>query len=379
MKSFWDVVLVKDENQEQSFETGQCHQNMPWHSWDILPDEFRAVKILATLKEADTEDVHTPTHSLASTISVDASMSPTTRSEGSGSPPIEPPQDTWRSKLRPRRHPPTQPAQGATKPIARRDPGVSNLESTDTMDVTTQTEPAKQKARNKANAGNSMKKYLQEIEAKVGPEPPGDASKKVWDSYIFDFMTEVDRKDEERAKKSWTQLDKAEQFIDKMKQQTFRLIGDNDDEDILPRSTGYTMSSQRKGPAGGNRRTKDTDKYRGSMEPGRGISGAVGSHGTSRQTGGAEESTLQATPTNNRVLRSSPSLPDDKQLDGSTTAKHYTPHIFSSDPVEIRGDQRPKKKRRSGPEALESNLGKNWEPRVDAEGHRPTRNKSKKP
>ncbi|KAI2625310.1 hypothetical protein GGS26DRAFT_197017 [Hypomontagnella submonticulosa] len=239
-----------------------------------------------------------------------------------------------------------------------------------------QTESAKQKARNKANIDNSVKRLTQEVDDEVGGKPPDDASIEAWDRYLNDFMEAMQRRDEEHAKNSWTQLGKAEQFINKMRQQEFRLVGDNIAEGTLPRSSGSTVSHQRKGRTERNRAVKPTNKNRGPVELSHGVCG-VGSREISRQTERVEESERQAAPIDNPFARSPSMLQNSKQPGSSTAAKH----TLSSDPVDIaegRDDQRPMKKRRSGPAALESNLGKNWEPHVDAEGHRPSRNKSKK-
>lgn len=85
MSSFWDVVLRKDEDEPHHPQTKDTARDEPSPSFDTFPDEFsdefRVAKILASLKEDDTggfhipkddaEDLHMPTRSTASTISLD--------------------------------------------------------------------------------------------------------------------------------------------------------------------------------------------------------------------------------------------------------------------------------------------------------------------
>ncbi|KAI1106789.1 hypothetical protein F4804DRAFT_329984 [Jackrogersella minutella] len=207
-----------------------------------------------------------------------------------------------------------------------------------------QMEPAKQRT----NTDASVKKYIADIDRAVGGPPSDSASKETWDIYVDAFINEKNRRDEEEARNSWTQLAKAEQFIEKMSHQPFRLLGHSSDNEDRPKAAESITPGR-------------TTKKSSTKKP--------------QQAKQIEENAQSSTTTDSKTAASNGASSNGKAAAKRTRRKSDSiPLLNPAEASEPQSGPRPyKKKRRSGPETLASQLGKNWEPQVDEQGHRPTR------
>ncbi|KAI1139516.1 hypothetical protein F5Y05DRAFT_325379 [Hypoxylon sp. FL0543] len=206
------------------------------------------------------------------------------------------------------------------------------------------------------NISSSVQRYMDDINRAVGGSPPENASRKDWDRYLDAFMTEKLRRDDEDDKNSWPELAKANQYVEKMKQQV-RSARNNGEENSLLRSNGYTVPDRHEDRRERRQATKKTPKEK------------------PRQHKRGEEDKQQAILADNRagkgrgsqVRVNSPLLSSVRASWGSMSTSPPPSSAHTSE-----GEQS-KKRRRTGAEILESDLGKNWEPQVDQYGHRPAR------
>ncbi|KAI0884645.1 uncharacterized protein GGS22DRAFT_145281 [Annulohypoxylon maeteangense] len=192
----------------------------------------------------------------------------------------------------------------------------------------------------------SVRRYIASIDRVVGGRPAKDASKEVWDDYINKFMTEMNREQNEEAEKSWTQLAKGEQFIEKMGKQPFRLLGNSSDED---EGVPSTTPAKKRSHTERSRTTPKNDSRKGAhhVEP--------------------------AADSDEYV----PSADDEAAASLTAIAQTQLSAQSPENPSPTQAGTKPKR-RRTGLESLESSLGKNWEAMVDEEGHRPARRTRKK-
>ncbi|KAI2473475.1 hypothetical protein F4781DRAFT_442076 [Annulohypoxylon bovei var. microspora] len=222
--------------------------------------------------------------------------------------------------------------------------------STDTMSQ--QGAGGAESPKRRSSDSASMKKYIASVNRAVGGPPSKDASRKDWDQYVNKFMTENWRRGDEEAENSWTELEKSEGFIKKMGQQRFRLLGNNSDEDELPKTIQSTTPAKQGGQVERNRVTPKKDSKKGARQE--------------KQVGENRQHAPNAKAQVTKPATASPTtLPHDPDANGS----------LADAPQAQTGKKT--KRRRTGLEILQSSLGKNWEPMVDEEGHRPTR-KAKK-
>ncbi|KAI1381660.1 hypothetical protein F4677DRAFT_440873 [Hypoxylon crocopeplum] len=205
------------------------------------------------------------------------------------------------------------------------------------------TQAVKQRVRINDSIDASAKRFMDEVGAAVGGQPADNAPKEDWNRYLENWTAEKRRRDEEDGKKSWAQLTKAEQFTKKMGEQQFQLVSPGLEEEIPPRPIEPTMASQLR------------DWTMEGMGLGAGAEdGSVQTRKRTRETSQAEGNEPVATSTNNQATMMG--------TDG--------PPPNGAPPSAVNG-RRLKRRRRM--DNLESDLGRKWEPRVDEDGHRPTR------
>ncbi|KAI2632334.1 hypothetical protein GGR54DRAFT_635095 [Hypoxylon sp. NC1633] len=217
---------------------------------------------------------------------------------------------------------------------------------------------ARHNSRLRPGTDNSVMRLIQQIDAVVGGSPPENASREDDDRYVNKWMEEKHRRDVEDDEKTWTQLARAEQFIKRMAQQPFHFVGSSDEEG---RST---MANQRKDRA--ERRSNLSKKTRTVANRGN-----VKSRKTRQEAEQVEVDNQSSTLAKSLVATTD--IPRPSPADGTEV---LPPAILPLNTVDIPESQvgpRPKKKRRTAAENLESDLGRGWEPHVDAEGHRPAR------
>ncbi|OTA54882.1 hypothetical protein K449DRAFT_388898 [Hypoxylon sp. EC38] len=191
-------------------------------------------------------------------------------------------------------------------------------------------------AAKRANVDASVQKYMADINHAVGGSPPSNASREDWNRYLDAFMSEKRRRDKEDEENSWSELAKATRYVERMKQPV-QLASSGTEEDNILKTPGSTTSGWQ----------KDQSEKRQAAK-----------HSPKEKSKKAEENDGQQ-----QAIFGSPNLPG--SLTSTTTP---LPHL-----ADIPEGQKPKKRRRTGAEILESDLGKMWEPRVDLYGHRPAR------
>lgn len=194
-------------------------------------------------------------------------------------------------------------------------------------------------AAKRANVDASVQKYMADINRAVGGSPPSNASREDWNSYLDAFMNEKRRRDKEDEENSWSELAKATRYVERMKQPVHPMSSGSEEDDLL-KALESTMPGWQEDQSERRQTTKHNPRERPKK---------------------AEEDNEQKT------ILGSANLPGSLMSD-------TTPPLRSAHTPE---GQKPKKRRRTGVEILESDLGKKWEPRVDLYGHRPARRDKK--
>ncbi|KAI0142452.1 hypothetical protein F4776DRAFT_612085 [Hypoxylon sp. NC0597] len=194
-------------------------------------------------------------------------------------------------------------------------------------------------AAKRANVDASVQKYMADINRAVGGSPPSNASREDWNSYLDAFMNEKRRRDKEDEENSWSELAKATRYVERMKQPVHPMSSGSEEDDLL-KALESTMPGWQEDQSERRQTTKHSPRERPKK---------------------AEEDNEQKT------ILGSANLPGSLMSD-------TTPPLRSAHTAE---GHKPKKRRRTGVEILESDLGKKWEPRVDLYGHRPARRDKK--
>ncbi|KAI0843301.1 hypothetical protein F5Y06DRAFT_1452 [Hypoxylon sp. FL0890] len=203
---------------------------------------------------------------------------------------------------------------------------------------------------------SSVQRYMDDINHAVGGSPSDNASREDWDRYLDAFMNEKQRRDAEDDKNSWPQLTKASQYVERMKQQAQPARNHGEEHGLL-RTIGYTVAGRHEDKTERRQTTKKNPKER------------------PRKDKRAEEDKQQASLMDNQAGkgRGTQALANgslSSSADAPRGSMSTTPPIH---PAHTSEGEHTKKRRRTGAEILESDLGKNWEPHVDSYGHRPAR------
>ncbi|KAI1418008.1 hypothetical protein F5Y13DRAFT_150355 [Hypoxylon sp. FL1857] len=212
-------------------------------------------------------------------------------------------------------------------------------------------------AARRANIDASVQKYMDDVDRAIGGPPSNDTSREDWDRYLDAFMNEKRRRDNEDEENSWPELAKAIQYVEGMKQQ-IQPVSSGSEEDSLLKTIGYTTPVKQECRRERRQATKKNPRERLRQEK-------QTEEGKQQQTilkddrAGKERGiqTLADNPSSSSTNAAGDPVP--------TTIPPYLTYKSEGEPA--------KKRRRTGAEILESDLGKNWEPRVDLNGHRPAR------
>ncbi|KAL7624294.1 hypothetical protein AAE478_005854 [Parahypoxylon ruwenzoriense] len=236
-------------------------------------------------------------------------------------------------------------------------------------------ESAKRRAKIRASIDNSVNRLTDDINTTVGGPPADDASREDWDRYLNNFMGEMNRRDYERAENSWIQLAKAEKFVKQMGKKTFRMVGDDKEENASSGELASTRPALQRDRSGRSQATQR--KNLGADTPGNlGIATDARPPKRSLEMEQTGENERQATFTPDKAAAALAALattPQPKNKDGGVgLPSQNTPPPPKKAPGS-RDSLPPKKKRRSGVENLEVNLGVKWDVQVDEQGHRPAR------
>ncbi|KAI4859608.1 hypothetical protein F4820DRAFT_453716 [Hypoxylon rubiginosum] len=227
---------------------------------------------------------------------------------------------------------------------------------------------AVQKAQDDAAEEIRINKLIEETERKIGGPVNEGGSKEENKRRLDAFVREIYKED---PKKDWPILTKAEEFIEKMKKQPFRLLhtsdDDEDDEEEVRRQRkarkdiAELVQAQKRLQA-----EEDLEPEQG-LEPEQPTE--IGQSSSSSKDQAAKTTQMSA-----YASHSSSS----KGKQHATSATPATPTIPTSNEADAgpsRNESQPKKKRRM--DNLESTLGSKWDAHVDEFGHRPARSAKK--
>ncbi|KAI1405560.1 hypothetical protein F4819DRAFT_443838 [Hypoxylon fuscum] len=218
-------------------------------------------------------------------------------------------------------------------------------------------EPVKQRTSSRTKPGkDGVTKLIEDINAKVGDPPPKGAPREEDDRYLDNFMGEMHRSNQQQFE-SWPELQKSQDFVANMGKRRYQPLG-NGEENGLPKNC------------------KSTRSVRLRQASTAGTNGGAKSRKRPRKAPQAEaDERRQATSIGDPAVEATPQSPDTPCPSNGTRMDISAICNPSPNPAgapESRDGPRPKK-RRTGTANLESNLGSGWEPKVDTNGHRPTR------
>ncbi|KAI1780417.1 hypothetical protein F4818DRAFT_395652 [Hypoxylon cercidicola] len=213
---------------------------------------------------------------------------------------------------------------------------------------------ARKKAGDDAASEARINKLIEDTNAKIGFRVNEGDSKEENARRLNLFVAEIYKKD---PKKDWPILTKAEEFIENMKKQPFKLLNpnDKDDDDDQPQVGFQQRKTSRNTTERAKHQKRRLYEPEQPKEKGQPSSSAMDqpakttktpAHGSQPRGRKGEHDTALPTPTSNPT-------------DASTSL----------------GASQPKKKRRT--ENLETNLGSKWDVHVDEWGHRPARSGKK--
>ncbi|OTB03541.1 hypothetical protein M426DRAFT_263110 [Hypoxylon sp. CI-4A] len=228
--------------------------------------------------------------------------------------------------------------------------------------IETKEKPA-QNTKTATNTRSPTKKFIQEIQSVIGPEP-SDEDIVAWDCYFQAFIKEVQRRGENEH---WPQLSTAQEFTKRMGGQPWpSQTHDSTTKQIhSPDAIKSTSSNHPKSQIDGNELAKDKNSLAVNVE-------------------GGSENALVRRPkkyrsqerwTRNQTTASLEAASYEPKRSNATESDHLTPVTLKrpTDAPKSQDKLQPKKKRRSELDNLGSQLGPNWEARVNEIGHRPTR------